>query len=106
MSKTIAAFMTVLALALTAGAGPLRAQAPSDPQWLMVAQGQVTELRPGTLIVASPRKAIAFSDRPERLVKMLDLRSFTAAAWGEGGTLRTDPPNASIITEGGAVAIA
>jgi hypothetical protein len=94
-----------VAFVLIAAAGPLRAQAPGEPEWLVVAQGRVVELRPGMIILAAPEKAVAFTDRPDRMVAMVDLRSFTGTAWGEGGPFVIDPPNASLITDDGRIAV-
>lgn len=101
--RLVAAAVAFLLVAAT----PARAQvqAPAEPEWLVVAQGQVVELRPGMIILAAPAKAVAFTDRPDRLVAMVDLRSFTSAAWGEGGPFVVDPPNASVIGDDGEIAI-
>jgi hypothetical protein len=85
----------VIVFALVAAATPLAAQTPAEPTWLVVAQGQVVELRPGMIILAAPAKAVAFSD----------LRGFTGTQWGEGGPFVFDPPNASIIGDDGQIAI-
>ncbi|MCC6735784.1 MAG: hypothetical protein IT534_06610 [Bauldia sp.] len=95
----------VIVFALVAAATPLAAQTPAEPTWLVVAQGQVVELRPGMIILAAPAKAVAFTDRPDRMVAMIDLRGFTGTQWGEGGPFVFDPPNASIIGDDGQIAI-
>lgn len=94
-----------LSLVIATLGPPAAAQSPAEPQWLLVTQGIVAELRPGTIILDAPPGAIVFADRPDRDVAMIDLRGFVAAAWGEAGELRLDPPNASIITDTGHIAI-
>ncbi|MGV8839672.1 MAG: hypothetical protein ACWA6X_05150 [Bauldia sp.] len=39
------------------------------------------------------------------MVAMVDLRGFTGTAWGEGGPFVIDPPNASLITDDGRIAV-
>ncbi len=106
MLKRLAGLLAVLGLAALVATAPARSQNAAAPvEWLMALQGDVVEFRPGVMILRVPPKAIVFSDRPGRLVKMIDLRAFTGMAWGEGGPLVLDPPNASIITDSGRIAI-
>lgn len=106
MLKHLTGLLAILGLAALVATVPARSQNATAPiEWLMALQGDVLEFRPGVMILAVAPKAIVFSDRPERVVKMIDLRAFTGMAWGEGGPLRLDPPNASIITDSGRIAI-
>lgn len=106
MLKRLAGLLAILGIAAVVATAPARSQnAPAPIEWLMALQGDVVEFRPGMMILRVPPKAIVFSDRPERMVKMIDLRGFTGNAWGEGGPLIQDPPNASIITDSGRIAI-
>lgn len=92
----------LLATALT-----VQAQEPgAEINWLMVVQGRVAAVDGDRMVLEARPSAIVFSDRPERLVGMLDLGSFAASAWGEAGVLSGDPPNASVINEtAGAITI-
>jgi hypothetical protein len=47
--------------------------------------------------MAAGDRALAFSERPERAVRFVDLAGLVAEAWAEGGDFRQDPPNASLI---------
>lgn len=88
-------------------AASANAQEPEPAvEWLMVVQGQIAETSTGELRLNAAPSAIVFSDRPERRVGLVDLADFSAAAWAEGGTFATDPPNASLIDEAsGAISI-
>ncbi len=91
----LAALMVVLVL----GASPAaNAQDPSV-EWLMVVQGTVAEVSADELTLTVPSSAIVFSDRPERLVRLINLGDFVSGAWGPSGDLRADPPNASLVNE-------
>jgi hypothetical protein len=67
--------------------------------WLVVVQGEVEAVNSGTMTLAVPPTALTFADRPQRLVRFVDLERFLAAAWSEGGDLSRDPPNASLVNE-------
>jgi len=108
--------MKLFRLAASAAAGlllamtialPVQAQeSDAEVNWLMVVQGRVTDVAGEQMVLGVRPSAIVFSDRPERLVGMLDLAGFTASAWGEDGALKSDPPNASVINEtDGSIAI-
>jgi len=90
-------FVAISVASLLAGCG----QSPADGEiaWLLVVQGEVTEVREGEIVLAVPTTAIAFSDRPDREVRLLDLADFVAAAWADDGGFRADPPNASLVDE-------
>lgn len=104
--KTAAAWLAALSLLVAAAVAPGRAQAPvGEPTWLVIAQGRVVEAGPQTLVIEAAPRGIAFTDRPAREVRLLDLAAFVAAAWGEGGDFRADPPNASLLTDAGAIAV-
>lgn len=94
-----------LMVLVAAGAAAVAQTPAEEVRWLVVVQGQIAEFRPGTIILDAPPMAIAFTDRPERRVEMVDLRGFVAKGWGEGGPLRDVPPNASMVASTGSIAI-
>ena len=92
-----------IALAATAIvlSGSLAACGSSDEEivWLLVVQGEVTQIAGTEMVLAVPPTAIAFSDRPDRVVRVLELAPFLAAAWAADGTFDADPPNASLVDQ-------
>lgn len=89
----------VLVTVLSATAANAQVAPPPEPLWLVVIQGEVTETAPGRITLAVPSTALAFTDRPMREVRFVDLATLVAAAWGEGGLFRIDPPNAALVDE-------
>lgn len=93
--KLFAASLALLAVSVVTPA-PARDQAGTV--WLFVLQGEVTEISDSTMILRPDPRVVAFTDRPNRQVRLADLRA-VASAWGEGATFDTDPPNASLVDE-------
>lgn len=84
------------------------AQAPPDeePSWLFVVHGAVISATDGNIVMAAGTHGTAFTDRPERLVRLFDIEAFVADAWSEQGDFRLLPPNASLVDiTGNSVAI-
>ncbi len=67
--------------------------------WLLVVQGAVTSVTDAEMTLTVPHAAIAFTDRPARQVRLIDLAAFAADAWAEGSELHAAPPNASVVDE-------
>jgi hypothetical protein len=89
-------------LAVAFAAQLATAQSPDDGHvidWLIVVQGEVTNVADGAMSLAVPPSAVAFSDRPDRLVGLVDLGRFLALAWADDGDLGENPPNASLVDE-------
>jgi hypothetical protein len=88
-------------LFLASVAGPAQAAdaeaGASGGAWLYVVQGDVTEVFDTRLAITAGDRVLAFSERPMRAVRFVDLAGLVAEAWGEGGDFRQDPPNASLI---------
>lgn len=90
----------VLAALFVYSVSPAQAQEPSSEiEWLMVVQGDVVEIDGDRMVIETRPSAVVFSDRPERLVRLINLASFAAFGWGEDGGLVSDPPNASVVNE-------
>jgi hypothetical protein len=87
-----------IAIALTM---PLcdRAQAQESTRWLFVVHGEVTRSTTADLALATGQRGIAFSDRPERIVRFVNIPALVEAAWSESGDFRANPPNASLVNE-------
>jgi hypothetical protein len=98
MAFLMARMAGFLGLALIA-TQPAALFASEAPDWLVVVQGEVEAVNPGTMTLAVPPTALTFTDRPQRLVRFVDLERFLTAAWSEGGDLARDPPNASLVNE-------
>ncbi len=96
--KRLVGILAILATAFISSAVAQQNEAGS-PSWLIVVQGDVAGVGSGTIALAAAQRAIAFSDRPDRFVRIIDLETFVATAWDEGGDFRIDPPNASLIDE-------
>jgi len=77
-------------------AGP----AAGQEQWLFVLHGEVESVSEGRMVLAPEPKIIAFTDRPERQVRIADTGPFIDRAWTEGSSFRQSPPNAAMTREG------
>ena len=84
--------------AVIAGAALAQEDNASDAQWLAVIHGQMVEVADRSIVVDANPNIIAFTDRPQRDVSLVDLEDFVAAAWGEGGFFVDDPPNAAVAS--------
>lgn len=84
--------------AFIAGAALAQEDGTSDAQWLAVIHGQMIEVADGSIVVDANPNIIAFTDRPQRDVSLVDLEDFVAAAWGEDGFFVDDPPNAAVAS--------
>ena len=84
--------------AVIAGAAFAQEVNASDAQWLAVIHGQMVEVADGSIVVDANPNIIAFTDRPQRDVSLVDLEDFVAAAWGEDGFFVDDPPNAAVAS--------
>jgi hypothetical protein len=91
----LVAFIVALTTCVAASAQP---QGQSD--WLLVIQGQVIDASADELTLSGSPNGIAFTDRPERLVRVFDVPALVHAAWSPDGSFRQDPPNASLIATG------
>jgi hypothetical protein len=90
----IAAALTALVLLVA----PALAQAQDDAEnWLAVVQGRLTSATVDTLTINADRHAVVFTDRPERLAKLIPIRQLVSVAWGSPDIFAGDPPNASLI---------
>lgn len=75
------------------------AQPQDEPTWLLVVSGTVTDTSAGQLALATSLRGVAFTDRPERTLRFIDIPWLVAAYWSAGGEFRANPPNASLIDE-------
>lgn len=80
---------------------PSVAQEAADPdlEWMIIFQGEVREVSDGRIVLAANPHGIAFTDRPDRLVALVETGELVDSAWGEDGDFRADPPNASLINQ-------
>ena len=92
-------FLSMLAMGLVVVAPASVRSEDDEPAWLFVVRGNVTAVSDTSLTLSDEPWVVAFTDHPFRSVRMVDLQSFVSEAWGEGGTFRADPPNASLIDE-------
>ena len=67
--------------------------------WLVALQGEVTAASTDKIEVAAGSHGIAFTDRPERKVALVNLADFVKTLWGKDGEFVADPPNASLVDE-------
>jgi len=70
----------------------------SDAQWLAVIHGRMEAVADGQIVIDAFPNIIAFTDRPQRDVALVDLEDFVEAAWGEDGFFVDDPPNAALAS--------
>ena len=97
-TRSVPALALIFALAL-AIYSPASGQPAEQPGWLFIVEGQVVAAEGGRLAIDAGASALAFTDRPSRLVQFIDLAAFIADAWGPAGDFRRDPPNASLVDE-------
>ena len=91
---TIALALLLMVVAEASAAEDLPAD---DPGWLFVVHGQVISVTDGAIMMAAGTYGTAFTDRPERLVRLFDIEAFVSDAWSEKGDFRLLPPNASLV---------
>jgi hypothetical protein len=98
--RPIAIGLAMLTLVL---ASPAASQDPGseEPAWLIVFQGDTTAISAEQMTIAAGPWGMAFTDRPGRQVRIVNLSTLVANAWGEDGTFRRNPPNAALIDETG-----
>ena len=96
--RRLFAGFVLAALAVTLAACGGDEPDPEETSWLLVISGEVASVADGTMAIAADGPAIAFSDRPERLVRFVALDEI-AAAWADGGAFAGSPPNASLVDE-------
>jgi hypothetical protein len=72
--------------------------AKTDAQWLAVIHGRMVAVADDQIVVDAYPNIIAFTDRPQRDVTLVDLEDFVEAAWGEDGFFINDPPNAAVAS--------
>lgn len=70
----------------------------SDAQWLAVIHGRMVSVDDNQIVVDAYPNIIAFTDRPQRDVALVDLEDFVEAAWGDDGFFADDPPNAALAS--------
>lgn len=93
--KRVAGCLALLAIfAVT----PATAQDPAEQDWLFVLQGSLTQISDTMLSLRADPQVVAFTDRPKRLARLMDVPTL-ASAWVEGGPAKTAPPNASLVDE-------
>lgn len=90
--------LATAASAVIVGAALAQGDDGSDAQWLAVIHGQMVEVSNESIVVDANPNIIAFTDRPQRDVSLVDLEDFVAAAWGEEGFFVDDPPNAAVAS--------
>jgi hypothetical protein len=76
----------------------LATPATAEAAWLFVLSGQVVAVTANQLVVAAEPRVIAFTDRPERKVRLLTTEAFVDQAWATDSSFRQDPPNAALTT--------
>jgi len=86
------AFLAMLAVA------PATAQNSGEQDWLFVLQGKVTEISDTAMSLRPDSQVVAFTDRPKRLARLIDVPTL-ALAWADGGPAKAAPPNASLVNE-------
>lgn len=89
-----------LSILVASFAVPADAQEVSEREisWLFILQGEVTAIEDDRITMSAAPGALAFTDRPERRVRPIDLAT-VLGFWREGGEFRADPPNAALIDE-------
>ena len=78
---------------------PIQEQGTRQAQWLFVLHGDVRSVSEGQMVLAAEPKVIAFTDRPNRQVRIGETGAFIDMAWAEGSSFRQDPPNAAMTSE-------
>ena len=71
----------------------------SGLSWLAVVHRQVTDATDDRLTLDTGTSGVAFTDRPERAVRLFDIPTWVELAWAEDGSFVADPPNASLVDE-------
>jgi hypothetical protein len=102
MSKTPRFGLLALScVLLIAALGVGRAGAQEAPrQWLFVLQGTLTSISDTTMSLRPDPRIVAFTDRPNRIARVIGLAALVADfSEGGGDGFRNDPPNASLVSE-------
>ena len=78
----------------------------AKPSWLFVMTGQVESVNTGEIVINAHPKVVAFTDRPDRLVKAAALETFVDETWNAGSdSFAKNPPNAALVFEDAQVEI-
>jgi hypothetical protein len=73
--------------------------AGEEQSWLLVIQGEVTAISESEMTLAAGQRALAFTDRPSRMVNFVDIAGLVSVAWAPDGDFTADPPNAALVDE-------
>lgn len=85
---------------------PGLAFADDKPSWLFVISGTVEAATQNDLTIDASPTVIAFTDRPAREVRTLDLETFVGKVWTAGkNSFNDNPPNAAAIIGGNRIEI-
>ncbi len=97
----------LLALVLLAvGLSPTSAVGEDKASWLFVMTGEVETASNTKLAIRPDPTVVAFSDRPERLVRAITVDMLIDKVWDAGkDSFVKDPPNAAVVTDGKKIAI-
>jgi len=94
-SRPFATAVAAVFLALAVSAS-VAAESDEAASWLVVMKGEVIAITDGQTIAADP-KAVAFTDRPGRTARFVDVPAFVATGWAVDGNLQQEAPNASLV---------
>lgn len=98
--------VSLLSLGLFLAIAPANAAEEANISWLFVVTGEVRSASETELTIAADPTVIAFSNRPQRLVRTTRLATLVDEIWDAGkDNFLDDPPNAAIVTGGDEVAI-
>lgn len=93
-------------LVILGAATPASAADDAPATWLYVLTGEVQSAATTAITIGADPTVIAFSDRPERLIRTTSVETFVDRIWEAGkDSFASDPPNAALVADEGQVAI-
>lgn len=79
-------------------ASPIHAAEEARLTWLFVMTGEVESAGPSEIVIKAHPTVVAFTDRPDRVVKTVSLETFVDDMWKAGtDSFENDPPNAALV---------
>ena len=76
----------------------IHAEEDAKPAWLFVLTGEVESASATEIVIKAHPTVVAFTDRPNRLVKAMSVESFVDDLWKSGAdSFEKDPPNAALV---------
>lgn len=68
--------------------------------WMLVVAGELSSVSSNEIVIEADPTVIAFSDRPDRLVRTMEIETLVDKGWvaGSSNSFAHDPPNAAIVS--------